>query len=404
MTDLLDDLRSANPVDASTLELPPGLCERALRAAPARRGRGTRRRLGLAFAVFAAATAVWIVVLLAPGGHGGARSLAARAYAATTGAGIIHWRTEQHSYSDGHEIDHQRDEGWARNGVTHVVRYEVRRGEARLTFDSRIAGGRAKTYIASADDYLSVPAAKRTSANPLATGDPFAIFRRAYRTGRLHSLGPRRYAVDLPGNDHTGISAIYELDPRTALPTSLTVTGGVVNAGRRYDNRTVMRFTTYQKLPFTPVNRAKLRLLAHPGAGPKDDPAAPHFAVLRGDRRPGPGAMGTIGRLAGSDRRFGLVAGGARAISRGRYLVPGHGYICLGASARKGFGFACVAIAQAVEHGIAMGTPAVGITVGVPDGVRALRARERGGRSETVPVHDNGAKLPFGAYRWEFVR
>jgi hypothetical protein len=53
---------------------------------------------------------------------------------------------------------------------------------------------------------------------------------------------------------------------------------------------------------------------------------------------------------------------------------------------------------------VSLGTPAVGITVGVPDGVRALRTRERGGRSETVPVRHNRATLPSSAYAWQFVR
>jgi hypothetical protein len=123
-----------------------------------------------------------------------------------------------------------------------------------------------------------------------------------------------------------------------------------VSGAKRYENRLVMRFTVYERLPFTPANRAQLRLLAHPGAGPKDDPAADHFAVLRGDRRPGPGAL------------------------------------------------------RPIQHGIAVGTPKTGKTIGVPDGVRALRARESGGRSETVAVRGNVATLPFRAYAWRFVR
>ena len=45
-------------------------------------------------------------------------------------------------------------------------------------------------------------------------------------------------------------------------------------------------------------------------------------------------------------------------------------------------------IAQAVKHGVSSGNPRVGITVGVPDGVKALRARERGGRAATVAVRE----------------
>jgi hypothetical protein len=216
-----------------------------------------------------------VAVLQLAGGRGGTPDLAARAYAATTGNGVIHWRTEQHNYSDGHDIEHLRIEGWARNGVTHIVRSRVRRGEARLIDDRRTAGGRSKTYIAAADDYISGPGPTSSSANPLAGGDPFAIFRRAYRTGKLKQVGPERY-----------------------------------------DNRLVMRFTAYERLPFNRTNRAKLSLLAHPQAGPKDDPPADHFAVLGGDRRPGPGALRAIQGLTGQQGQIALDAAGARAITR----------------------------------------------------------------------------------------
>jgi hypothetical protein len=402
VTDLLDELRDANPVDPTTLELPAGLAARVLDAAAGQSRRA--RRLRLPSSILAAAAAVCVVVLLLPGGRGGTPDLAARAYAATTGVGIIHWRTEQFSYSNGHETDHQRNEGWTGDGVTHVVRYEVRRGKARLVEDSRTADGRSRIYAAASDDYMTVAAAKGSSADPLAGGDPFAIFRRAYRTGKLTRIGSHRYAVDLPGGDNAGYTATYDIDPATALPERFTLTSSTSNAGRRDDNRLVLRFTIYQRLPLTSGSRAKLSLFAHPGAGPKDDPAAAHFAVLRGRRRPGPAAMRMISVVAGQDRQFGLDANGARAIGRGHYLIPGHGYICLSVLGAKGFGTDCVTVAQAVGHGVSMGTPAVGITVGVPDGVRALRTRERGGRSETVPVRHNRAMLPSSAYAWQFVR
>jgi hypothetical protein len=404
VTDLLDELRDANPVDAGALEVPPRLSARVLRRAPADARR--TRRLRVCLAVMATAAAVCVIILLLPGGRGGTPSLASRAYAATSGDGVIHWRTEQHTYLSGHQVEHRREEGWARNGVTHIVRYAVRRGNVRLIDDSRTADRRLRMYLASSDDYLStrVPNGKGISTDPLASGDPFATFRRAFRTGKLTRLGPRRYAVDLPGDADDGISAIYELDPRTALPTRFTLSTSVVSRAKRYDNKLVMRFETYERLPFTPANRAKLRLLPHPGAGPKHDPAAAHFAVLRGARRPGSGAMRAINRLADQQQHFALDASAARAISPGHYLVPGHGYICLATSSSKGFGAGCVTIAHAVKHGVSTGNPVTGITVGVPDGVKALRARERGGKSETVRVHDNHATLPSSAYQWQFVR
>jgi hypothetical protein len=399
MTDLLEQLRDANPVDADALKVSPELSARVLRRPPARSERTQRLRVPVAML----ATAAVCAVILLASGRDGAPSLAARAYAATTGEGIIHWRTEQHSFSNGNHIEHLRTEGWSRDGVTHVVRYAVRRGKLRLIDDSRTAEGRRTTYVAASDDYVSgVASASRGSTNPLASGDPFAIFRRAYRTGKLRQVGPQRYAAELPGHAN-GPSAIYDLDSVSALPTAFTLTDSVVSGGKRYDNKLVMRFTAYERLPFTQAHRVKLRLQAHPGAGPKDDPAARHFAVLRGDRRPGPGAMRAIELFAGYNR-YGLDASAARALSGGHYLVPGHGYVCLLIATARGIGGACVTVAQAVRHGIATGTPAAGFTVGVPDGVKALRARLRGGTSTSVPVRDNRARLPLGAYKWQFVR
>jgi hypothetical protein len=344
-------------------------------------------------------------LVLVAGGRGGTPDLAARAYAATTGEGVIHWRIEQHNFSNGNDIEHLRIEGWARNGVTHITRSRVRRGKTSLVSDNRTAEGRSRTYLASADDYISSPAPTHTStANPLVDGDPFAIFRRAYRAGKLTKIGPQRYRADLPGNDANGPSPIYDLDAKTALPRRFTLSDTVMSGAKRYDNRLVMRFTVYERLPFTPRARAKLRLQPHPGAGPKDDPAADHFAVLRGDRRPGPGAMRAIRGFARDSSQAELDAGGARALSRGHYLIPGHGSVCLGVLKKAGFGAACTTTAQAVKHGIAIGDPKTGKIIGVPDGVKALRARESGGGSETVAVRGNVARLPFRAYQWRFVR
>ena len=403
MTDVLDDLRDANPVDADALEVPPRLTARVLGPAPARAPSRTQRRR-VPLAVIATAAAAFVAVLLAPGDRGPEPSLAARAYAATTGAGVIHWRTEWHDYSNGRHVEHQRIEGWARNGVTHTVRYDVRRGKARLTSDSRTTPARSRIYLAASDDYISTPASSnRTSADPLTNGDPFAIFRRAYRTGKLARLGPQRYAVELPG-DPDRTKAIYDLDARTALPRRFTLSTSNVSRGKRYDNKLVMRFTVYERLAFNTTNRAKLRLLPHPGAGPKDDPAANHFAVLRGDQRPAPDALRAIRGFARNVKQFELDAAAARALGAGRYLIPGHGYICLGIRSADGFGGACATVAQAVKRGVSAGTPAAGITVGVPDGVHALRVRIRGDKSDTVAVRDNHATLPSSAYGWDFAR
>jgi hypothetical protein len=402
MTDLLDQLRDANPVDAQAVEVSARLRARVLQAAPTHPT--PKRRRGISLAILATAVVACIAIWLAPGGRGGTPNLAARAYAATGGNGIVHWRTELRMYSNGKRIDHQRSEGWTHGGVTHVIRYDMRGHEARLSDEWRSARGRATVYIASSDDYLEVPAAKRAGADPLSDGDPFAIFRRAFRTGKLERLAPRRYRVDLPGNANDGISAIYDLDEQTALPTRFTLVSNVASRGKRYENKLVMRFSTYERLPLTQANRTRLRLLPHPGAGPKDDPASRHFAVLRGEGRPSSDALRAIERFARQATRFALDADGARTISAGHYLIPGHGYICLATAQQAGFGASCITIARAVRRGIASGTPGQRLTVAVPDGVTALRTRQRGGGTATVAVRNNGATLPPDTYEWRFVR
>ena len=163
---------------------------------------GSTQRLRVPVAILVTAAIVCVVVLLLPGGGGGTPNLAARAYAATTGTGVIHWRTDMQNYVNGRGSQHERIEGWARDGVTHTVSYAIRRGRARLTADSRTGEGRTKTYVASLDDYISNRAGTDHTTNPLAEGgDPFAVFRRAYRTGRLRKLGPHRYAANLPGSE-----------------------------------------------------------------------------------------------------------------------------------------------------------------------------------------------------------
>ena len=275
MIDVLDELRAANPVDVNSLEIPAGVAARVLRPAPT--GRDRRRRLHRPLVVLGAAAAVLLVILLLPGGRDGTPNLAARAYAATTGEGIIHWRTEQYGYSNGRQVEHQRSQGWAGEGVTHVVRYEVRRGNARLVDDTRTVGGRSKIYIAAADDYLSTSAPTGNSGNPLGSGDPFAIFRSAYRSGKLRRVGSQRYAVSLLANDPNGREAIYDLDPRTALPKRFTLTGSTTNGGKRYDNQSRAAVRDLRAAARQPSQPGRAEPAATPGRRPEGRPSRPPF-------------------------------------------------------------------------------------------------------------------------------
>lgn len=396
MTDLIERLRDADPVDSRSLEVPRALESRVLDR-PQRRP-APPRRAALAL-VIAAVFGVALVALA--GDRPGTQSLAARAYAATTGPGVTHWRTEILMYSNGRFFDHQRVEGYTRGSTMRYTLSTVRRGTTRLIVETRISGRRSRTYLGSEDDYISGPAPPRSSTNPMQIGDPVATFRRAFRERKLRPAGPNRYAVELPG-PRPRIRLVYEFDPKTALPTRLTIPSSTVTpTGRRYENRTEMRFVVYERLPATAANVAKLEMAAHPGAGPKDVDPADHFRVLRGGAPPNPAAARRLAALASNlPRRFGLRPAQARRLTGAFYLLPGHGYLCL--VTRSGGG--CATVDQALRRGVVVGSPRGLRTIAAPDGVVALRVRLRGGKTSTVAVRDNAARLPAAGYAWSFIR
>lgn len=272
MTDVLEQLRDLNPVEPSSLQISSELRARALAAGSPPLA---QRRRSLTLGVSAVAAAVLVVLLIAST-QSGAPELAARAYAATTGSGVIHWRTDLVSSVNGKVGSRQRVEGWTRDGVTHELRYDVVHGKPILQSDSRFAQARATIWIRAENAYLRVRASRSTRSNPLGSGDPFEIFRHAYRTGRLKKIGASRFHADLPGrsnDDDDPALVYYDIDPRSALPVRLVLTtpsrAGAVGASTIAQNvsRTVMTFAVYEELPFNAATRTKLRLLPHPGAG-----------------------------------------------------------------------------------------------------------------------------------------
>src|SRR5262249_37135608 len=125
MTDLLDQLADANPVRVEDLEVP------AFRPAPQRKRPSRRGRLALAAG--AGALGVVAVLALLPGRSHPPKDLAARAYAATSGDGIAHWRLVFNTYVGGKlHHGHMRVEGWARHGVVHELNWNVVPGKTRL--------------------------------------------------------------------------------------------------------------------------------------------------------------------------------------------------------------------------------------------------------------------------------
>lgn len=252
MTDVLDRLREANPVDAEALDLPP---------APSTPARARRR-----WQLVTVAAAVGVAALALVLARGGSSDLAARAYAATNG-GIVHWRTEIVNRSNGRLFSRERVEGWATQWTTHVLHYDLVHGKARLTAETRLANGRARTWDAGSNDYSSYSASTPSGGIPSPMIDPFAAFRRAYREKRLAKVADNHYRMTF-GREEPKVSLDYELDPKTARPRRLTITSPNPTAGRT--NVTTVDFALRDARGHA-GHAGQARASAPPGRGPVDD-------------------------------------------------------------------------------------------------------------------------------------
>ncbi len=408
MTDLLDELRDADPVDRATLEVPPEL---AARVAAGRDLRRARRRRPAAALVATAVAVVAIVAVVLGGGDGRGRlSLADRAYAATGGSGVRHWTVSIRSYINGARRGIvQRQEGWARNGTLHVLLFE----QHRVTTDIRQTPVRTRSWGAGMNDYTETPTPKKRARGPMQLGDPFAEFRRAHNAGQLVRVNATTYRVRpdkrifAPGSTLT-----YELDPKTALPARavLAYTRGRGPTPSALDGahyRLVFTYDTYERLPDTEANRAKLQLLPHSGAGPSKTDARAVFAILR-DGTP---VTGKKQRLVANFAKHGLFgrpgsfdASSARLGPHDVVLIAGTGYVGM----MRGGGGTLATVDAAVKRGMAISGSAADkrhrMYVVVSDDVKAIRAGLPHHAWKTFPIRQNVAVLPNGGYRFTLVR
>jgi hypothetical protein len=352
--------------------------------------------------VVAIGVAVVLVAMLAlvPGRatRPGGKTLAARAYAAVTKPGVVHWRTALRTHVNGHGHTQTITEGWSHNGVTHILMWELRDHRPHLVMDTRIAGGRTATWLATSDTIMHGKATPTTS-DPNTLGDPMAIFRRAYKAGKLSPLGPNRLKVDLPGrSDNQGdFTAYYDMDPKTALPLRYVL-------GGRNGDRTTVQVRTYETLPFNETTRAALRMLDHPAPASSTSSAEQRFAVLRNGPRPTGELAAALKRIAG-DQRFDASA--ARQVAPGYALAPTKDGVCLVSVNESGVGAGCVGLTYALRRGIGTGVPnprpipigkgqpplEAGIRLVVPDGVVAVKTRFHG-KWTRRPVRHNYLRIP----------
>jgi hypothetical protein len=407
MTDFLDELRDADPVDRATLEVPPGLASRVAAGRDRRRARSARPG---ALLIATAVAVVAVVAVVLGGGDGRGRlSLADRAYAATAGPGVRHWTISIRTFINGTRRGIiQRQEGWARGGTLHVLLFDWH----RLTTDIRETPAKTRSWGSGMNDYTEVPTPKRRARGPLQLGDPFAEFRRAHDAGQLVRVNATTYRVRPDKHSFApGSTLTYELDPRTALPARavLAYTRGPGPSPSALDGahyRIVFTYDTYERLPDTAANRAKLELLPHPGAGPSKTDARTVFAILRDgaqltDEQQQRIAMFAKTAFLGRPR---FDVSSARRGPHDVILIAGKGYVGM---MRNGGG-TLATVDTAVKRGMAISGGAVNkshsMYVVAPDDVKAIRARLPHHPWRTFPIEQNVAILPNGGYHFTFVR
>lgn len=402
MTDLLDQLRDADPVDRASLQVPPALEARVAA------GQGRARRLRRGPAVLTGLTvigAVVIAAMLASNGDG-RLSLADKAYAATAGPGVRHWRISTRTFIDGKPrgiVQHQ--EGWARGAILHVLLFDA----SRLSTDLRETPGKTRSWGAGSNDYIETPTPKRRASGPLQLGDPFAEFRRAHDAGELVRVSPTSYRMRPDKRSFPPDATLtYELDPQTGLPTKTILAftrhaGPIPSAFDGAHSRTVFTYDSYERLPDNAANRAKLELLAHPGAGPSKTDARSVFALLR----EGAPLTDKQRKLVATFARSGFFGTPRFDISSARrgphdvVLIAGKGYVGM---MRHGGG-TLATVDTAVKRGMAIGGSAADksrrLYVVVPDGIHAVSARLPHQAWRTFDVEQNVAVLPNGGYHFE---
>jgi hypothetical protein len=195
-----------------------------------------------------------------------------------------------------------------------------------------------------------------------------------------------------------------QLELRPGLPDAVGDQLGLEGVHARY--RIVFTYDTYERLPDTAANRAKLELLPHPGAGPSKTDARTVFAILRD------GAPLT-------DQQHQRIAAFANHafLGKPRFDVSSarrgpHDVIVI---ARKGYvgmmrdgGGTFATVDTAVKRGMAISGGAVnrshGMYVVVADDVKAIRARLPHHPWRTFPVKLNVAVLPNGGSHFSLVR
>ena len=256
-------------------ELPPPS------AAPPRRRRPPRR-LGFALAAAVAACAAIAVALTVSGRDA---SFADRAYAAVTASGLFHVVEETTIDAPPVVFEHEpleewrptRTESWYDRGdrASHFILSDRREGRFKTWYETAWNDGEQRVRDANGNVDEVEPLDEGGDASD-APAEYYALrlFEDAYRSDDVRDDGEvvldgrrlRRLVLDIPappeapGPSFGASRRVMLFDPATLYPVRLTETTSITIGNAEHPVTVTTHYRTFERLPDTPENRAKLEL------------------------------------------------------------------------------------------------------------------------------------------------
>jgi hypothetical protein len=244
----------------------------------------------LALAAVAACTAIVVGVKAA----GRDASFVDRAYAAITASGLFHVVEESSIDAPpavfknepfGDTPRRSRMEAWydGSDHASHFVVFEERGRQLVRAYETAWKDGKSLIRygdgrISEVDQTDDESTAHDESKDPTRPTEYYAVrlFEDAYRKDRVHDDGEvtidgrrlRRLVLDVPPAQGAPLPEIGPaeqvmlFDPETLIPVELTLTFSIAIDGVEHAVKMTTRYRTFERLPETPENRAKLDLVA----------------------------------------------------------------------------------------------------------------------------------------------
>jgi hypothetical protein len=252
MTDELQTLAEANPVDRDRVDVPETLRARALA-----RSRRSRRSLTPPARRWVPAVAVALIAVMAVTfavDRSGSVDLAERAYAAVSSPGITHWKISITASRGGSTVSRQTEEGWSDGRVTRtVLSSEDGRGSTSVT--ERRVSGDDEQHRVDGGPVQTGPRPRTDLDLTLPGPDPLSAFREAYRAGRLVALDDTRFSVRTSGPG-SPVELVYDVDGKSGVPRTLTQRS--LDDGVPFE--VTRRFELFEALPADETSRQQLEL------------------------------------------------------------------------------------------------------------------------------------------------